>query len=314
MVRIGVLSDLHCELEPTGSRWINLFEPEHLDRRTDAALEWFSDARVDLILLLGDLVQFANPGDLAHVVARLAAADVAPLAAVNGNHDLRLGDEFAERAGEHGIRLLSREPVTLAGVVVTGVAVDRGPKPPQYVGVIGGGADEAGVVVVASHFPVLSEAARMAAAGLPYAGDLVNRAQLESQLRSDPRPTVVLSGHIHARCATHDGPLLQLMVGALIEPPFDATIVEIDPAALSVRRTARRLGPIAPIDPVFAADDESWQVSGGRWASDAVRVLGGDGGGDLGRPRDLGVADQPVGDEPDPARVAHQAEDVSARQ
>ena len=38
-MRIGVLSDLHCELEPTGSRWINVFEPEHLDRRTDAALE-----------------------------------------------------------------------------------------------------------------------------------------------------------------------------------------------------------------------------------------------------------------------------------
>ena len=53
-VLVGVLSDLHCELEPTGSRWINVFEPEQLDRRTDAALAWFSEAEVDLILLLGD--------------------------------------------------------------------------------------------------------------------------------------------------------------------------------------------------------------------------------------------------------------------
>jgi hypothetical protein len=309
-VRIGVLSDLHCELEPSGSRWINVFEPEHLDRRTDAALEWFSDARVDLILLLGDMVQFANPGDLAHVLARLAAmaGQVAPLAAVNGNHDLRLGDEFAECAHAHGIRLLSEDPITPAGVAVSGVAVDRGLKPPQYVGVPGGWRGEAGIVVVASHFPVLSEASRLADAGLPYAGDLVNRAEVESRLRSDPRPKVVLSGHIHARCSTHDGPLLQFTVGALIEPPFDSTIVEIDTTGLSVRRTARRLGAIAPVDPVFAGDDESWQMTDGRWALRGASVLGSDLGEDLGRPGDLGVADQPVGDEPDPACVPHQAE------
>jgi hypothetical protein len=264
-VRIGVLSDLHCELEPAGSRWINVFEPEHLDRRTDAALEWFSEARVDLILLLGDIVQFANPSDLAHVFARLAAADVAPLATVNGNHDVRLGEDFAERANEHGIRLLYEVPLELAGVAVTGVAVDRGPAPPQYVGQTGGWGGEAGLVVVASHFPVLSEASRVAAAGLPYAGDLVNRADLEGRLRSDPRPKVVLSGHIHARCSTHDEPLLQFTVGALIEPPFDATIVEIDVTTLGVRRTARRLGEIAVTDPVFAPDDEPWQWTEDRW-------------------------------------------------
>ena len=97
-------------------------------------------------------------------------------------------------------------------------------------------------MVVASHFPILSEAYKVAAAGLPYAGDLVNRADVEARLVGDPRPKLVLSGHIHARCSTHAGPLLQLTVGALIEPPFDATIVEIDPSGLGVHRTARRLG------------------------------------------------------------------------
>ena len=86
---------------------------------------------------------------------------------------------------------------------------------------------------------------------------------LEGRLKSDPRPKLVLSGHIHARCSTHDGPLLQFTVGALIEPPFDATLVEID--GTSVRRTARRLGEIAVTDPVFAADDERWQWTGDRW-------------------------------------------------
>jgi hypothetical protein len=267
-MRIGVLSDLHCELEPTGSRWINLFEPEHLDRRTDVALEWFSEARVDLILLLGDIVQFANAADLAHVFARLAAAEVAPLATVNGNHDLRLGDEFAQCARRHGIRLLHEEPLELDGVAVVGVGVGPGPRRPQYVGRLDGSGGE-GLLVVASHFPVLSEAYRVAAAGLPYAGDLVNRADVERLLVADERPKVVVSAHIHARTSTHDGPLLQFTVGALIEPPFDATIVELDPAGLSARRTARRLGEIAEIDPVFAGDDEHWQRIDGRW--DAVQ-------------------------------------------
>ena len=126
-MRIGVLSDLHCELEPSGARWINPYEPEHLDRRTDAALEWFAEARVDLILLLGDNVQLAKTRDLEHVFAQLAAANVAPLATVNGNHDVRLGEEFAERAREHGIRLLYDEPLELEGIAVAGVEVGRGP-------------------------------------------------------------------------------------------------------------------------------------------------------------------------------------------
>jgi predicted phosphodiesterase len=264
-MRIGVLSDLHCELEPSGSRWINPYEPEHLDRRIDAALEWFAEPQVDLILLLGDIVQFANTSDLVHAFSHLATAakDIAPLATVGGNHDLRLGDEFADSAREHGIRLLTDEPLALPGVAIAGVGVGRGPAPPQYVGQLEGWGGEADLVVVASHFPVLSEASRVAAAGLPYAGDLVNRPDLQGRLQSDSRPAVVLSGHIHSRCSTHEETLLQFTVGAMIEPPFDATIVQID--GMTVRRTARRLGEIAVTDPVFAADDERWQWSGDRW-------------------------------------------------
>jgi hypothetical protein len=262
-VRLGVLSDLHCELEPTGSRWINVFEPERLDERLDAALAWFAEAQVDLILVLGDLVQFANPGDLEHAFGRLAAADVAPLATVNGNHDLRLGLEFAASARRHGIRLLHEDPLQAADVALTGVAADIGPARPQYVGRLADWAGEAPLGVVVSHFPVLSEASKVAAAGLPYAGDLVNRAEVEARLAHDPRPKLVLSGHIHARCSTHAGPLLQLTVGALIEPPFDATIVEVDPGG--VRRTARRLGEVGEPDPVFTPDEERWRWADHRW-------------------------------------------------
>jgi hypothetical protein len=75
---------------------------------------------------------------------------------------------------------------------------------------------------------------------------------------------VALSGHIHTRCSQADGTVLQLTVGALIEPPFDATVVEIEPT--QVTRSARRLGPRASVDPVLAPDRERWTWSGEGWA------------------------------------------------
>jgi hypothetical protein len=50
----------------------------------------------------------------------------------------------------------------------------------------------------------------------------------------------------------------------VIEPPFDASIVDVDPDGVS--RTARRLGPVAVTDPVFAAEEERWRWAGDRWA------------------------------------------------
>ena len=263
-MRLGILSDLHCELEPAGSRWINPYANERLDAMADEALAWFRDAEADLIIVLGDLVQFPQPRDLEHVFARLAAGASAPLTVVNGNHDLRLGEEFAACARRHGISLLCEEPRADGGVAIRGVEVGPGVKPPQYRGRAEPWRGEAAVGVVASHFPLLSEAERVAAAGLPYAGNLVNRGELESRLAAEPLPTLVLSGHIHARCTASAAALLQFTVGALIEPPFDATIVEVEPEGPRVRRTARRFGEIAAIDPVFAPDEEAWEWSG-RW-------------------------------------------------
>jgi hypothetical protein len=204
------------------------------------------------------------------VLGRLGAPDVAPVAAVGGNHDLRL-DDFGDRARAHGIRLLHEEPLELGRVSVEGVEVRRGDVPPRYVGERRSAPAGGELRVLASHFPVLSEATRVAAAGLPYAGDLVNRPELEAALRAAP-PTVVLCGHIHARCSRADGAVLQLMVGAMIEPPFDATIVEID--GTSVRRTARRLGDVPVTDPVFSADEERWQLLDDRWAAELPVAAG----------------------------------------
>lgn len=264
MIRLGLLSDLHCELTPAGSRWINAFEPEHLDRRVDEALAWFAEAGVDAILVLGDVIQIGDVDDLEHVLDRLAVAASAPLAAVNGNHDLRIPDEFDAAARSRGIRLLAEEPLELDALTVAGVRLRRsGPGLPFYAGAYAPPSGD-GILVLASHFPLLTEAERVAGAGIPYAGDLVNRAEI-----ADPavaaRPTIGLSGHIHARCSRADGSFLQFTVGALIEPPFDCTLLEVDATGGRVTRTARRLGPIAAVDPVFARDEEAWSWSGQSW-------------------------------------------------
>ena len=206
-MRVGVLSDLHCELRPAGSRWLNPFATERLDELADAALAWFAAERVDLVLVLGDVVQIPDLDDLEHMLSRLAAAGVAPVATVNGNHDVRLGAEFGARARRHGIRLLYEEPLTIDGVDVAGVEIDRGPRLPQYVGRAGRSGEEGSILLVASHFPVLSEASRVAGGGIPYAGDIVNRAELEAGLRAAgaadgraqrPHPRPLLDGRRHA--------------------------------------------------------------------------------------------------------------------
>jgi predicted phosphodiesterase len=261
-VRLGVLSDLHCELEPAGSRWINPFASERLDEMTEAALKWFARARIDLLVLLGDVVQFPRTSDLEHVFANLGASAGVPLVVVRGNHDLRLEESFAHAARRHGIMQLCDEPQTIGSVELLGVELERGPVPPQYRGRARELGRDARLVVLASHFPLLSEASRVAAAGIPYAGDLINRAELETCLLASGRPFVVLSGHIHARATTNTGNVLQFSVGALIEPPFDATIVEIDPDSARVRRTSCRCGAVAEVDPVFAPEEETWEWAG----------------------------------------------------
>jgi predicted phosphodiesterase len=224
-VRIGVVSDIHHELPPRPQRrWINDFEPEAVMRRLGEALAGFDRAAVDLVLLLGDLT---HDGDERALDEVLVALEGRRAAAVPGNHD---GASIPAGLQPHGVAALSA----------------------------GFGAGE--LFVAVSHFPLLSERERLEAAGLPYAGDRPDREEALAALR---RPAVVLSGHIHARTSRVSDGVLQLTVGALIEPPFEATIVEL--ADGTVTRSARRLGPRPERDPVFAPDEERWTWSPAGW-------------------------------------------------
>jgi hypothetical protein len=122
------------------------------------------------------------------------------------------------------------------------------------------------VSVVASHYPIISQAPLLSRAGLPYYGDLIGRAGVAASLCERDEPIVILNGHIHARCSVSTATLLQLSVGALVEPPFDCTLIDVDADdGIVVRRTAIRLGAVAAVNPVFAHDDECWVWDGAGW-------------------------------------------------
>jgi len=266
--RVGVLSDLHAEPDPPWTRsWINSYEPRHLAARIDQAIEHFREATVELVLLLGDITERADADTLARVFDQVASLSV-PIAAVGGNHDCGPGaDLFTTVAQQSSILLPALESFTRDGVEVDGVAIERtipgGPlfrtasAPPDR------GRD---LRMLASHFPILSEAKRLASAGLHCPGGLLDRREVADRLARGGAPVVVCSGHLHTRCSIARAPLLQLSFGSMIEPPFDCAVVEIFPGARPrVERRSRRLGPLASIDPVFVGERELWEWRDDSW-------------------------------------------------
>ena len=104
------------------------------------------------------------------------------------------------------------------------------------------------------------------AAALPYAGDLADREALAEPMVERAAPTVVVCGHLHVREGIAEGSLLQLACCALVEPPFEATVLALDAAggrALSVSRFAHELrgGTELRRDPRLTSAEETWQFS-----------------------------------------------------
>jgi len=278
-LRLGVLADLHASPDPAerGS-WFNPYDFAGMLGRVDAALSWFAAEGVDVVALAGDLTHGADAGAFDAVLARCADASVCPLLAVAGNHDVDdgrapLAAALERRATE---RLRGARPegerhgdVRLAGVHVgstEGWFRARLAQPPA---VDAWGADP---VVLVSHYPLLSHATVIAEQGFAHPGDVLERRTIAQQLSARAAPTVVVSGHIHVRAVATHGPVLQLTQSALIEPPFDAALVELDASAdggLCVRRRTFRAGAShAAYEPELAAAGGAWRFDGAHWRAD----------------------------------------------
>lgn len=278
-LRLGVLADLHASLDPAESgSWWNPYDFAGMLERVDDALAWFAGEGADAVALAGDLTHRGDGAALDALLARCIAASELPLRAVAGNHDV--GDGCASladalvRTGADAERFALAQPagerrggVRLAGVQVASSVnwlQARLAAPPD---VPAWGPEP---VVLVSHYPLLSHALVLTEQGLAHPGDLVGRAAVAQALTARTAPTVVVSGHVHVRAVATDGSVLQLTQSALIEPPFDAALVELDinpDGVLHVTRRTRRAGTArAAYEPELAAADGAWRFDGVRWA------------------------------------------------
>lgn len=263
-VRLLVLADAHIAAPGTApQRWHNELVFGGSDRRLAEALGCRERLGAELAVLLGDV--FNKPTESA-VPSAFANPGAAGLRYVTGNEDPPALPAIAppgSRASIEGevlgswLRLAGIHAVSEDGGATARVA-EPVPADPW----------EGETVALLSHFPLLSRRAEFAGRGLAYAGDLLDRSSWAEAVLARSAPTVVLCGHLHARDSVSAGRVLQLGFGALIEPPHEIALVELDPGNgyPRVRRRTLELGGAAPeCDPALAPRVEEWTFDGDRW-------------------------------------------------
>lgn len=276
-MRLGLISDLHWMLEPpaAASAWHGgSGDLAAALERMQLALEHFAEQEVDLIALTGDLSHHGEDEALVQTLQACAGAGV-PVLAVSGNHDLagdalRLDRALASAAVENtalpSLAGSTHEHIRVAGVQVGATDGWFGASLRELPDTTPWGADP---VLLISHYPLLSLASLLADNGFPYPGDLLDRAELADRLQRRYAPTVVVGGHVHARAAATAGPVLQLTSGAMVEPPYECAVIELERPAqevLRVRRTSVRLRePGSSREPVFSPEHEEWVFDGAHW-------------------------------------------------
>lgn len=261
---LGVLGDIHLvDDTATGAAWHNAYDFDGVPDRLDRAAEAFVTADVDLVCLVGDLSHHATATDLAPLARALEQVD-APVVVVAGNHDvgghLALLDALpdVEAADPSGWLL---NDWRLAGVQVApgawfGARAVAAPAVEDW------GDDP---VLLLSHFPLLSHARQLAERGMPYPGDLLDRPTIAENLCRRQRPTVVMSGHIHARDSSNHGAVLQVVQGALVEAPYECSILELDDTTVTRRAVVLPGPPPAGITPALVPVEERFSCSAGAW-------------------------------------------------
>jgi hypothetical protein len=267
-VKLGVVSDVHWPRDASKpAKWHNSYEFGGLSARLHAAVELFDAARVDALLVLGDLSHDGDAESLLAVLTALGAAR-SRLWALPGNHDCEERDDQLVRVASGRAAPLDRESWVHGGVRVTGVAIVTDP---ERGGMRADGQPDLAhcdLVVLATHFPMISRAGALAERGLAYAGDLLDGPRILAGLRESAVPVVVLSGHLHARDSASAGGVLQLSAAALVEAPYEVSIVEIlrSEHGWTVERSCTSLRDVGELDlPILSPAFEHWSWSGSAW-------------------------------------------------
>jgi hypothetical protein len=287
VLRLGVIADPHVALERVeAAEWHNPFRLGDAHDRLDAALAHPLVDGTDVVVVLGDLAHFGDRISVRRVVEAVASGE-RPAVLLSGNHDVltpgvRLEDEVVDRGAALVVSPLACEAeapavkafeAAGAGLAVHEVTSEsaRRLRPFDVMGRRLADADPVGGLdVLLTHFPVLTFEDRCRDARLLYSGHLDILAPPPSVLPTAGRPTVVLSGHLHLRGTATEASVLQIVFAALVEPPYEVAVVEIDAEAQSAAyQCASVVEPDAERLPVLDAPSGRWTFdpTSNRWAS-----------------------------------------------
>jgi predicted phosphodiesterase len=255
--RIGVVSDVHVtpDVDRTG-RWNELIHYDRALPRLTMALEWFEEEDVDAILVLGDLTEDGDRDSLAQALDAVQDKVDRPTYVFAGNHDGALLGELSQQVD-------ARPPLALVpDGLVRGV-----PFGTAHVDWHGGfrftaqleAPETDDLLVVATHFPLISRVRAIEARGLRYAGDLEDVETHTKTLGARTSPTVVLSAHLHVDDAHAEGRTLQLVNPPVVEGDGGASLVTVEPLGV-VHREVRALDG-------RARREHTYRYADGRWTS-----------------------------------------------
>jgi Calcineurin-like phosphoesterase superfamily domain len=268
-VKLGLVTDLHvAPLPHAPARWHNDYDFDGACRRVESALSALAGEGVDAVAVLGDLTNAGDDDSLDTVIGILSASGLRTLV-VPGNHDCEVAADALTRAvarTDGSVQTLGRAPQQIAGLAVAGVSLSR---PPAGRGFGAAALPELDgqAALVLSHFPVLSRRERVKEAGYKYAGDLVGLEELTGHIASEPAPVIAVSGHLHVRDAVVRGSVLQILVPAMIEPPYECAVLEVggDPLAVTYRAIAVEPTPPELEVPLLMPADGRWALGASGW-------------------------------------------------
>ena len=279
VIRFAVLSDIH--LSPAGTpdgSWNNVTRKSVSADLLRAAVAEIAAAGHERVLVLGDISDDGSPELIRAALAAIGSAGLTTWA-VPGNHDAARDQRALDLAAEplDGCVLLPRRPVQLddaIALVGNGLRSTDGGLTCAATSLADVTAVTAQLLVWAGHYPLISQAEVLLAAGLRYPGDLTNLAAVRRAAERQAGPILVLHGHLHTAVTAQDGRILQLGFPALVEWPHAWTDVRLDvsPARTMIRAALR---PVAghwsegTRNSLLAGPDQAWQLARGSWSDRA---------------------------------------------